>query len=51
MAKDGASRKELAARRRRLLDVLVVAPGDPANLAERDTAWTGGGDFEHLSVK
>jgi PPK2 family polyphosphate:nucleotide phosphotransferase len=28
---------------------LLVAPGSPAGLAERDTAWTGGATYEQLS--
>ncbi|MGH2827872.1 MAG: PPK2 family polyphosphate kinase [Actinomycetota bacterium] len=30
---------------------LLVAPGEPANLAGRDTAWTGGPEFETLTAK
>ena len=37
--------------RQRIIDTLRVAPGTAANLAGRDTAWTGGGDFERLSAK
>ena len=30
---------------------LLVAPGEPANLAGRDTAWSGGPEFEKLTAK
>ena len=30
---------------------LKVAPGEPANLAGRDTAWSGGSEFEELTAK
>jgi PPK2 family polyphosphate:nucleotide phosphotransferase len=33
----------------RILAQLVVEPGTPAGLAERDPGWTGGPDFEGLS--
>ena len=36
-------------RRDRLTKELRVDPGTTANLAGRDTKWTGGGDFERLS--
>ena len=35
--------------RQRLLDQLVVEPGEPAGLAQRDPGWTGGPDFEGLA--
>ena len=35
----------------RVFDELRVAPGTPANLAGRDTSWSGGEEFEHLSTK
>src|SRR5262245_13126563 len=35
----------------RIRDVLVVEPGRPAGLDERDTAWRGGPEFEDLSAK
>jgi PPK2 family polyphosphate:nucleotide phosphotransferase len=38
-------------RRRRVYDELRVSPGTPANLAGRDTSWSGGEEFEHLSTK
>jgi PPK2 family polyphosphate:nucleotide phosphotransferase len=37
------------ARRERILDHLVVKPGRPAALGDRDPGWTGGPDFEGLS--
>jgi PPK2 family polyphosphate:nucleotide phosphotransferase len=37
------------ARRERILEHLVVKPGTPAGLADRDPGWTGGPDFEGLS--
>jgi PPK2 family polyphosphate:nucleotide phosphotransferase len=37
------------ARRERIRDQLVVEPGQPAGLADRDPGWTGGADFEGLS--
>jgi PPK2 family polyphosphate:nucleotide phosphotransferase len=36
--------------RRRITEELRVTPGSKANLAERDTGWTGGGDFAALSA-
>jgi PPK2 family polyphosphate:nucleotide phosphotransferase len=36
-------------RRERILDQLLVRPGTPAALADRDPGWTGGPDFEALS--
>jgi PPK2 family polyphosphate:nucleotide phosphotransferase len=44
-----ASPRDISSRRRRILDQLLVAPGTPAGLAGRDTAWTGGGEFDGLS--
>ena len=41
--------QDTADRRRRILEHLHVRPGAPADLAGRDTAWTGGGDFDRLS--
>jgi PPK2 family polyphosphate:nucleotide phosphotransferase len=38
-----------ADRRQRITDELRVEPGTKANLAGRDTRWTGGSDFDHLS--
>ena len=38
-------------RRERILEQLRVAPGAAANIGVRDTAWTGGPDFEHLAPK
>jgi PPK2 family polyphosphate:nucleotide phosphotransferase len=35
--------------RTRLLEQLVVTPGDPACIADRDSGWTGGPDFEDLA--
>jgi PPK2 family polyphosphate:nucleotide phosphotransferase len=40
-----------AARRERIRRELLVAPGTVANLAGRDTRWTGGGEFERLSAQ
>lgn len=37
-------------RRDRIISELRVAPGDSANLAGRDTRWTGGNEFELLSA-
>ena len=39
------------ARRERILKRLLVEPGTPARLAERDPAWTGGKEFEQLSAE
>jgi PPK2 family polyphosphate:nucleotide phosphotransferase len=39
------------ARRDRIRARLLVEPGSPANLAGRDSAWTGGPEFEGLSEK
>ena len=36
-------------RRERIRDQLLVKPGTPAALADRDPGWTGGPDFEALS--
>jgi PPK2 family polyphosphate:nucleotide phosphotransferase len=36
-------------RRERILEQLLVKPGTPAALADRDPSWTGGLDFEALS--
>ena len=36
--------------RQRIADTLRVAPGTGANLAGRDTAWTGGGEYDGLSA-
>jgi PPK2 family polyphosphate:nucleotide phosphotransferase len=35
--------------RNRLLEQLIVEPGKPAAIAERDPGWTGGEDFAHLA--
>jgi PPK2 family polyphosphate:nucleotide phosphotransferase len=37
-------------RRRRIADELRVEPGTKANLAGRDSAWTGGEEFDRLSA-
>jgi PPK2 family polyphosphate:nucleotide phosphotransferase len=37
--------------RRRVQEALRVAPGKRADLAHRDTGWTGGEELEHLSGK
>jgi PPK2 family polyphosphate:nucleotide phosphotransferase len=37
------------ARRERILEHLMVKPGTPAALAERDPGWTGGPDFDGLT--
>jgi PPK2 family polyphosphate:nucleotide phosphotransferase len=39
------------ARRQRIFKELLVEPGANANLSGRDTAWTGGQEFEALSAK
>jgi PPK2 family polyphosphate:nucleotide phosphotransferase len=36
-------------RRTRLLEQLVVTPGEAAGIADRDPGWTGGPDFEDLA--
>jgi PPK2 family polyphosphate:nucleotide phosphotransferase len=36
-------------RKERVLDHLVVEPGTPAGLADRDPGWTGGPDYEGLT--
>ena len=41
---------EAADRRTRILEQLRVQPGRPAGLAERDTGWTGGGEYDLLSA-
>jgi PPK2 family polyphosphate:nucleotide phosphotransferase len=38
-------------RNRRIVDELRVEPGAKANLAGRDTRWTGGGEFARLSAE
>jgi PPK2 family polyphosphate:nucleotide phosphotransferase len=38
-------------RRERIREQLLVKPGTPAALADRDPGWTGGPDFEALSRK
>jgi PPK2 family polyphosphate:nucleotide phosphotransferase len=38
-------------RRERIRKQLLVEPGTAANLAGRDTGWTGGKDYSHLSAK
>jgi PPK2 family polyphosphate:nucleotide phosphotransferase len=38
-------------RSERILKQLIVEPGTSANLPGRDTAWTGGPEFEDLSAK
>jgi PPK2 family polyphosphate:nucleotide phosphotransferase len=35
--------------RKRLLEQLVVEPGKPAGIGERDPGWTGGPDLAHLA--
>ena len=42
---------ERDAHRRRVVQELRVAPGTQANLRGRDTSWTGGEEYEHLSSK
>jgi PPK2 family polyphosphate:nucleotide phosphotransferase len=37
------------ARRERILEQLIVKPGESAGLADRDPGWTGGPDFAGLS--
>jgi PPK2 family polyphosphate:nucleotide phosphotransferase len=39
------------ARRRRIVEALLVDPGSQADIAGRDTAWGGGPDFEDFSAK
>jgi PPK2 family polyphosphate:nucleotide phosphotransferase len=38
-------------RRERIIKRLLVEPGTPAGLAERDPAWRGGKEFEELSAE
>jgi PPK2 family polyphosphate:nucleotide phosphotransferase len=38
-------------RRQKILEQLRVAHGTAANLGGRDSAWTGGGDFDRLSAE
>jgi PPK2 family polyphosphate:nucleotide phosphotransferase len=38
-------------RRERIIKRLLVKPGTPAGLAERDPAWRGGKEFEELSAE
>ena len=38
-------------RRQRVYDELHVTPGTPADLARRDTSWSGGEEFADLSTK
>jgi PPK2 family polyphosphate:nucleotide phosphotransferase len=44
------SPSDTTARRRRIADELRVAQGSKANLAGRDTGWTGGGEYDALSA-
>ena len=37
--------------RQRRIDAVRVRPGTAANLAGRDTGWTGGGEYDGLSAK
>src|SRR5262245_14501621 len=37
--------------RARLLSQLVVTPGEPADIGDRDPGWTGGDVFPDLSVE
>jgi PPK2 family polyphosphate:nucleotide phosphotransferase len=37
------------ASKRRIIDQLMVTPGNPAAIADRDPGWTGGPDYEGLS--
>jgi PPK2 family polyphosphate:nucleotide phosphotransferase len=46
MPKDDA-----AGRRERILKRLLVEPGSPAGLGQRDPAWTGGKEYQQLSEK
>ena len=47
----GRRGEEREGRRQRVFDELRVDPGTPADLAGRDTSWSGGEEFEHLSTK
>jgi hypothetical protein len=38
-------------RRERIRKMLLVEPGTPAGLAQRDPAWNGGDEFGQLSEK
>jgi PPK2 family polyphosphate:nucleotide phosphotransferase len=46
----GESSASRAERRKAIIDALRVEPGTAAGLADRDTRWTGGGDYDHLSA-
>jgi PPK2 family polyphosphate:nucleotide phosphotransferase len=43
--------EQAVSRRERIAKQLRVEPGAKANLAGRDTGWTGGGKYEELSAK
>jgi PPK2 family polyphosphate:nucleotide phosphotransferase len=43
--------EQAVSRRERITRQLRVEPGAKANLAGRDTGWTGGGKYEQLSAK
>ena len=49
MTTDGSSTGD-DGRRARILERLKVTPGSAADLAERDPAWTGGGELDELSA-
>jgi PPK2 family polyphosphate:nucleotide phosphotransferase len=50
MVKQTSTREPRPERRERISSQLRVAPGSSANLAGRDTGWTGGGEYDGLSV-
>jgi PPK2 family polyphosphate:nucleotide phosphotransferase len=54
VSKDGKKEqhdeKGTDARRERIAERLLVRPGTPAGLADRDTAWSGGGELDRLSA-
>jgi PPK2 family polyphosphate:nucleotide phosphotransferase len=50
MVKQTSTREPRPERRERISSQLRVAPGSSANLAGRDTGWTGGGEYDGLSA-
>jgi PPK2 family polyphosphate:nucleotide phosphotransferase len=50
MVEQTSTREPRPERRERISRQLRVAPGSSANLAGRDTGWTGGGEYDGLSA-
>jgi PPK2 family polyphosphate:nucleotide phosphotransferase len=50
MVEQTSTREPRPERRKRISRQLRVAPGSSANLAGRDTGWTGGGEYDGLSA-